>query len=258
MNFPHLALKVYHNEGILRLLTKSTRYLYNRLIWPYLPKTGNYSRKNGVKVPIEKRFFDTFVPWQVPSTDNPDHEKAYVKMIRKLVTKGQKVVIIGGGWGVSTIIAAEQVGKSGQIITYEAAEKMYKRTEKSTELNNVNNISTTIHAIVSDDVRLEGNGQQNDADVIPGNEIPDCDVLMVDCDGAEFEILADVEIRPELIILEHHAVDDGKYVIEYQPSEIKTRLESMGYEIVKQITDPIDSSHSQFGEEQTIFAARLN
>lgn len=50
---------------------------------------------------------------------------------RNYTHDGDRVVVVGVGSGVSTIVAAEEVGPSGQVIGYEAAEDLAVATRES-------------------------------------------------------------------------------------------------------------------------------
>jgi hypothetical protein len=60
-------------------------------------------------------------------------------------------------------------------------------------------------------------------------DLPECDVLEMDCEGAEKEILKKLQIKPRVIIVETHPD------FESPPSEIKSILISMNYKVLKTI-----------------------
>jgi hypothetical protein len=96
-------------------------------------------------------------------------------------------------------------------------------------------------------------GPAGKAETIPSSELPDCDTLSIDADGAEISILTDLAINPGRLIIEHHPVPDSdELTVEYQPDEIRLLLENKGYEIVEELSEP----NRAFGKyEERIFVA---
>jgi len=62
--------------------------------------------------------------------------------------------------------------------------------------------------------------------IIPSNQLPDCDVLEMDCEGADTSILSNLNIRPRVIIVEIHPHKHG-----LEPVTVPKRLREMRYEI---------------------------
>lgn len=245
---------VYANKGFGAVLSKGSRKLYNQYLRGLLPKSEEYACKNGIKV-SRRRWLDTQVPWSVPPVGNPDHEKVYVEMIREYVEEDQTVAVVGGGWGVSTVVAAQIVGPGGEVVCYEGSERMSERTERTVALNNVADWTTVEHAIVANDVRLGGSGNAGSASVVPADELPASDVLLIDCDGCEMSLMGDTQFDADTIIVEHHAVKDGAQSVTYQPDEMQRLIEAAGYNIVATNSGSIDEA-AQFGNEETVFVGR--
>lgn len=79
-------------------------------------------RLNGVVTDERKRIPDRYLPAYVTRYvpgDDPDYEEQYVGCIRTYIEAGESVVLVGGGEGVSTVAAANQVGPDGRIDVYE-------------------------------------------------------------------------------------------------------------------------------------------
>lgn len=90
---------------------------------------------------------------------------------------------------------------------------------------------------MSDDVSLRTSGEG--VETLPPDELPVCDTLGIDADGAELQILEGLERRPDRLIVEHHTVlDDGERVFEYRPDELRSLVREMGYEIVEERVHP--------------------
>jgi len=137
--------------------------------------------------------------------------------------EGDRVVIVGGGVGVSTVVAARQVGLTGIVITYEAGIEQVEILNEAIELNEVHEQVYVIHGIVGPAVNVYSSS--SDAEVIDPSDLPECDVLQLDCEGAERVILTNLTIRPRTIIVEPH--------MNYKsPSEIvQQKLKDLGYDV---------------------------
>jgi hypothetical protein len=70
-------------------------------------------------------------------------------------------------------------------------------------------------------------GSVGDAEHIPPEELPDCDILEMNCDGTEIDILSGIEIRPDKIIVEAH----GK--LGTPPEDVRVTLTELGYETIR-------------------------
>lgn len=152
-----------------------------------------------------------------------DHETELLDAIDATVSEGDDVVVVGGGIGVSTLACIERVGSRGTVHTIEASEQAADRIRMTLDANNVQSKATVTHAAVGPVRNLWGRrGTENS--ISPG-DLPDCDVLVMDCEGAEETILENLEIRPRAIIVESHGFLDS-------PSEsVIAELDRLGYEI---------------------------
>lgn len=191
------AVTLYRNRGLLATVRHGLRLFYQKAIRSHLPKrTGEY---NGVIVE-SARFGDRVTPWESP--DNSSYESAIVDGIKKRVENGDHVVVVGGGWGVSTVTAAKMVGPDGTVRTYEAADNAVQQVKQTTELNGVTDRTTIVHGIVAKEISTMG--VTTGARLVSPKEIPECDVLILDCEGAEKKIIDSMEISPRCIIVETH------------------------------------------------------
>lgn len=248
-------LKKSQREIDFRKLVKGTiTNIYIR-IWPYLPRRG-YVTWAGVKVG-ERKWFDTV--FGLMASDNPDHEKLMVSSIRKYVSSGDTVVEIGGGSGVSAVIAANEVGESGEVITFEASENMIELIENTVELNDVSDNVVIKHGVVSNSVRIMKRKENGSLpQIVSTDEIPNCDTLIIDCDGCEFDVLDDLSDPPPTTIVEHHAVlDCDERDIAYRPSLLLDLLEDFGYKIIDENVQKMDGGFKhKFGEEEIVVVGR--
>lgn len=187
---------------------------YNRLVRPHLPY--KLSTHNGVTARGAKLF---------DFTDRfPDYEAAIIDALRTRVKEGDDVVVVGGGFGVSSVVAANQTGPTGTVRTYEGGAEQVDLVTETLEMNDVADRVTVEHAIVGDAVSLYT--PPGDAAVVDGPDLPACDVLEMDCEGAELEILRSLSIRPRVIVVETHAVFDAP------EADVRSELDRLGYDVV--------------------------
>jgi hypothetical protein len=167
----------------------------------------------------------------VNSGDKPEYEKVLVSFIRSYTEKGDIAVIVGGGWGVSTVVTAREVGKTGGVHTYEAGGRQTMYVSETVGRNGVAGRCKVHHAAVG--TAVGAFNAPKDADRITGEDLPPADILIIDCDGAEFEVLDTLTDLPQRVIVEHHAVDDrsGEIVVPYEPDRIEQKLIDMGYTV---------------------------
>lgn len=205
------------------------------------------TRYNGVPVP---RADSGYVPWRTRSESNPTYEQALIAAIKEGVEVGNRVTIIGGGYGVSAVIAAECAGENGDIVCFEAAGEAAARAKETVAMNEMADRVTIKHAVVETAGDTRGNdlGKQISFSAI------DCtDVLVIDVDGAELALLeevADGECRPRTLIVEHHATPDGE---PYRPDEVKDVIVSAGYGDMRVRSRAIPPA---YGGEESVFVAR--
>ncbi|WP_458188511.1 FkbM family methyltransferase [Haladaptatus sp. NG-WS-4] len=117
----------------------------------------------------------------------------------------------------------------GEVTTFEPTSKMLKIIERTVEVNRVADLVTLEHAAVGEFVGEELWGEADGERRSP-DTIPECDVLELDCEGAELDILRSLEIDPRVIIVETHDH------LGSPPEEVRAALERLGYEIVDEGT----------------------
>lgn len=216
------AVDIYREDGFYSLLKRGVHHGYNNFIRSLLPATtADY---NGVNV-RNVRVGDRFLPWH--TVDIPNYESALVAGIRERVTSGDKVVIVGGGWGVSTVAAARQAGMNGQVDTFEGSENAMKNVLSTVRLNNVTERVTVYHAIVARAHSLRG--ERGSAAIVSPTDLPECDVLILDCEGAELEILEEMTINPHTILVETHGM------LNASESVVEDRLTQNSYKVIDRV-----------------------
>lgn len=191
------------------------RSVYDSYIREQLPqKIGVY---NGVPV-RDRALLDV-------TDEQPEYEVPLVRGIEQAVQTGDSVVIVGGGRGVSTVIAARAVGPSGDVRVYEGSREQYDRVEETVQLNRVADRVSVNFEVIGDAVSLWGEGKQ--AEISDPENLPPCDVLVLDCEGAEQQVVSELTTPPSTVVVETHG-DLG-----VTPNDMVETLESRGYDVIE-------------------------
>ncbi|WP_302081592.1 hypothetical protein [Salinibaculum rarum] len=222
--------KAYRSGGLSTVIAKGCPYLYNQSIRPRLPR--KQTTYNGIPVRAA-RWFDSIVPWTM-SPERPHYESGLIDALRRYVTTGETVVIVGGGWGVSAVVAAKLVGENGSVIVFEGGATKVEHVRETARLNNVADRITVHHAIVGDKISLNARG--GSPRQLPASELPSCDVLELDCEGAEISILEDLSVRPAVINVETHGF------LGAPATDVADRLEALSYEVVSKVVAEQDQA----------------
>lgn len=213
------ALTLYRDQGPLELAKRAVQFAYGSGIRPRLPRrTVDY---NGVTV-RGARYFDSVVPWE--TLDRPSYESGIVTALESTANAGDSVVIVGGGWGVSSVAAASLVGYNGSVQTFEAATEAVERVHETLALNGVDDRVSVTNAVVAEEISTRGSTE--DVPTIPPEELPECDILVLDCEGAEYSILPDLASAPRVVIVETHGF------LGAPSDEVQLLLEDRGYSVV--------------------------
>lgn len=156
------------------------------------------ARYNGVRVQL---------PWLVDRVgDRHTHEAAMVDLITVACEPGDHVVEVGGGTGCTAVHAARTVGVDGRITVFEGATKWAEacRRALADPRNGVEASSRVRETVVAEAVDVWG---QAAADCTEPSNLPACDVLVLDAEGAEVGILSGymgAGARPRAIVAEAH------------------------------------------------------
>lgn len=195
------------------MVERYIRWIYNQFVRLHTPK--KISAYNGIAV-RNVHLFDT--------TDAfPNYEGPLISAIRAKVKPGDSVVVVGGGRGVSSVVAAHQTGRSGSVITYEGGTDRASLARETVALNKVSDIVEVNHAVVGEAIVLAD--APGDADIVTPEDLPECDVLVLDCEGVEKEILQTNRINSRVVIVETHAF------LNSPPSKIRKILENRDFTI---------------------------
>lgn len=151
----------------------------------------------GVKViPPTTHLFDSVLGM-------PYYEAWEADFVEQYLSEGESVVEVGAGYGTTTVKAARQVGESGSVTSYEASPTAHSVALDTLQRNRVEDRVTIHQQAVGTERSIrfdEGGGELIDAD-----DLPPCDVLILDCEGAEIPILRNIDISPRLVIVETHS-----------------------------------------------------
>lgn len=193
--------------------------IYNYFLRDHIPR--KISVHNGVPTRAHARLLD-------PKDEFPEHEEALIRAIRNQANQGEDVVIVGGGLGISTVATACSVRPGGSVITYEASQSQVQNVKETVDLNQVSDIVTIKHGIVGpySSFSEDKYGSTGDAPRIDTSKLPNCGSLVLDCEGAEVEIIREMEIRPKTIVVETHGF------LGTDEESVRSALGENGYEVI--------------------------
>jgi tRNA A58 N-methylase Trm61 len=211
------------------MLSTFIGWIYDRTLRPFLPhKIASYGG-----VPVKQpRLLDNF--------DRRPFKPIIQQHIRRHVIEDDRVVDIGSGHGVFAAIAARQ---GAFVIGYEAADKMVERAKQTAELSYVDDNVEIRHCLVAEAHNIYG--KSSDTNRIQPADLPECDVLIMDCEGAEVEVLREIDIRPRVIIVESHPS------FEASSHKIRKLIGDIGYDVVAEqsLTRHPDEKRVLVGEQ---------
>ena len=173
------------------------------------------------------------------------YEDGEREMLRRCVRAGDKVLEIGGGIGFVGIAAAKIAGE-GNVVSYEANPRQKEVIEANYALNSpvpelrmkaVTHDGKPVTFHQSDNVissSIYQRAETQTAITVPSDALADVlaelrpDVVVMDVEGAEIELLADVdlaEVRAMVVELHPHIVGEDKI------AALMASLEARGFEV---------------------------
>ena len=232
MKLLYEAKQILIEDGVLRLGHGFVWFVWWRTLRRVMPlkDPSNPILVDGVKCINngswwQRRVGDRIICWE-PAEDYLDsHNQHGESNAHQMLTReNEHVCIIGGGYGITTVHAARQVGGGGLVTVFEGGE-IASEVRQVAQWNEVDDVVTVEEAIVGDPTSLY-QGMADDAEVIDPADLPACDVLEMDCEGSELGILEGMQIRPRVLIVElHPTMYDAPNAA---PVEL---IEEMGYEM---------------------------
>lgn len=216
------------NSTVRRLsgpLKRLFRLIYRpvRLILPvtgpilYYGIPGPHSRRLG------DRQFARYLPELPSPSDEPAYELKLMHGLEQTIRPGDRIVVVGGGMGITSAHAARLAGPTGRVVCYEGAVERIPEIELTASRNGLSDRIEVRNEIVGDPISIYG-GRPTDHSIRP-RQLPDCDVLELDCEGSERGIFAEMTIRPRAIVVETHGSSGSPTY------GTKVRLEAMGYAV---------------------------
>jgi hypothetical protein len=191
-----------------------------------MPVQGDV-RYNGVIVE-DRRFLDDKLPryWK-PSRDRdiPDYEGALVEGLSQVLRAGDKVVVVGGGLGVTVVVAARIVGDEGSVVCFEGSPDFARSTWETAARNDLSRWVDVKCAIVGADIGVYESENGASSEIFPPESLPDCDVLELDCEGAEILVIENMRIKPRAILVETHGI------LGAPSAAVQAALEGRGYDV---------------------------
>lgn len=214
------ARETFHEDGLYVFAKKSIKYIVRKShaqIRPLLPKNG-FINRNSVKVDNAK-LGDNLLGQR----SRPNYEDGLISGHEKYTRQGDSVVIIGGGFGVTAVRTSKIVGDTGEVTVFEGGAENVEKIRRVAKLNSLDGISVR-HVIIGQARKVDGD--TTDAKIISPTNLPECDVLELDCEGAEIDVLNELDFLPRVVIVELHP-----WLYSDRPEKPIDLLEKLGYEI---------------------------
>lgn len=215
----------YHRLGAVGLARRIAREAYARTLRPFLPKTP--ALYSGIPVAIYGRVGDRALKALLGTFDDGDdietYEETLLAGLRSYVRAGDRVAIVGGGAGVTVVVAARCVGEHGTVSCFEGSARQAAIARETAALNHVADRVTVRHAVVGPAISVYGGA--GGAENVSAAALPTCDVLELDCEGAEVEILQQLPFHPRIILVETHGLYGASTAL------CERLLEARGYRV---------------------------
>jgi hypothetical protein len=212
-------IRIYREIGSGGLSWRLFHHLYKNFIRLVLPNSDQILYA-GIPVGYRK-VADQLISRDF--NDAPGYEQALVTALRANIKRGDQVVIVGGGLGVTSVVAALAAGETGHVECFEGDLRDIVKIRRVAQLNGVLDRITARHAIVGKTIAVSGNAAE--APTVRPSELPACDVLELDCEGSEIGILGEMTIRPRVISVETHGF------LGAPSASVRKLLQSHGYQV---------------------------
>jgi hypothetical protein len=210
-------------NSLIKIIYLLIRKIYDLALRRFLP--GKISVLNGVPIIGQAKLFDRTIV-------DTDYKYANVRALRNHVLEGDDIVIVGGGYGVTSVVAARCSGNNGSVYTFEASAERCGNLTTTMEINSLEGRVEIINSVVGE--YLDGPHEKSSTGIIKPQNLPQCEVLELDCEGAEKLILDEITCKPRILIVETHPQ------LGSETSSIISRIQELGYNIVDKTPDPKD------------------
>jgi hypothetical protein len=202
-------IQLFKNSGLEALSKRTAGYLYRRTIRKLLPTIAEV-KYSGIPISRERKFGDASLPDFLiphhPLEDIADYEQTLISALRSQLRLGDRVTIVGGGEGVTAVVAAKAVGETGSVVCFEGNSWNVRKIKATAARNKMSRRLSVEHAVVGEAIGVYGVPEQFSTHVVSAAELSECDILELDCEGAEVVILRNMTIRPRVIAVETHGV----------------------------------------------------
>jgi hypothetical protein len=222
-------------DGIAGILKSAPSFFINEIyrerIRPLQP-IRRYTVWNGVKMSPKRsavRKLDFLLPSSLRDEDYEKSENGEVAFHKEYTRSGDRVIIIGGGRGVTTVHAAWMVEPDGRVRVFEGSAEMVDMVKDTIRINGVSDLCDVRHSLVGPGLNVYTSGTLDVEAIHPG-DLPECDVLEMDCEGAELDILREMVIRPDVLIIEVHPRRHSMSSADYM-TELTEQLENKDFTI---------------------------
>jgi hypothetical protein len=221
------VVQALKNSDFDALSRRIAGYLYRRTIRKLLP-TIAVVKYSGIPISRERKIGDAKMPAFLiphPLEDIAGYEQTLIGTLQSEIRVGDKVTVVGGGEGVTAVVAAQAVGDTGSVVCFEGSGWGVRKVKGTAIRNKVSSRLTVKHAVVGEAINVYGDSGQLSTLVVAPAELPESDVLELDCEGAEIAILRNMTIRPRVIAVETHGYAGAPTVV------VKKLLEELGYAV---------------------------
>lgn len=171
---------------------RGVQWAYNSLLRERLPRSWQVA--DDITVRSGRLLDQTLVT---------DMEQPLRDGISDTVNRGDTVVVVGGGFGTSTVAASRAAGQTGRVVVYEAVGEQVTRIEETLGHNYTLAPVELVHAAV-ESVSAESCETYGapDGESVSVDTLPEADVVVLDCEGTEDEIVPALEA--DEIVVETH------------------------------------------------------
>lgn len=220
-----------------------TQRLYNRLLRPRLPEqlatVGDITIRRGRALDATDRF--------------DSYEQELRETIPETVRPGDGVLIVGGGFGVSTVVAARAAGPSGRIRVIEPVADNIRRIREAVDRNHAPAAVTVDHAAIGEVVQesVDRFGAADGDQLTPADVDLDVDVLVMDAEGAERYLLPEREADlPSRMVIETHDFDGSDWRTDHSTIPGRYAAEFVGGTAADQVWHCVDQSSGEAAAKQ--------
>jgi len=217
-------LGVYREAGAGGLLWRLFSYFYKNFVRAILPNGGQILYAG---VPVGHRKVGDQLLLKLYNSpdvsDAPGYEQALVTALKTHVVSGDEVVVVGGGLGVTCVVAALAAAETGHVKCFEGDLHGVDAVRRVARLNGVSERITAHYAVVGEAIGVYGNAVATTT--MRPSQLPSCDILELDCEGSEIGILRDMTIQPRAIAVETHGF------LGAPTATVRDLLEKRGYRV---------------------------